>query len=229
MKIRAINLTKTYFKGSKHEVTAVKEASIAIAERDFCLITGPSGSGKTTFLCMLGLLTKPTRGKVLIDDEEVSAYSDAWQTKIRKEKIGFIFQQYNLLPQFTAWENVALPNLCRRTSGSERKQQAIKIMSELGLSNRVDFKVSSLSGGEQQRVAVARALITDPQIIFADEPTAAVDEETASAIIGLFKELKQKGKTLIVSTHDKSIIKEATMHLTVNHGVVQLSKEQTSP
>ena len=221
MKIRAVNLTKTYFKGSPHEVSAVKNVSIDIAERDFCLLTGPSGSGKTTFLCLLGLLTKPTMGKVLIDDEEVSSYSDAWQTKIRKNKIGFIFQQYNLLPQFTAWENVALPNLCRATTAVERKQQAIQIMTDLGLNDRVDFKVASLSGGEQQRVAVARALITNPQIIFADEPTAAVDEETANAIIGIFKDLKQKGKTIIVSTHDKSLIKEGTMHLTINHGEIQ--------
>jgi len=221
MKIRAVNLTKTYFKGSPHEVSAVKNVSIDIAERDFCLLTGPSGSGKTTFLCLLGLLTKPTMGKVLIDDEEVSSYSDAWQTKIRKNKIGFIFQQYNLLPQFTAWENVALPNLCRATTAVERKQQAIQIMTDLGLNDRVDFKVASLSGGEQQRVAVARALITNPQIIFADEPTAAVDEETANAIIGIFKDLKQKGKTIIVSTHDKSLIKEGTKHLTINHGEIQ--------
>ena len=221
MKIRAVNLTKTYFKDSPHEVSAVKNVSIDIAERDFCLLTGPSGSGKTTFLCLLGLLTKPTMGKVLIDDEEVSSYSDAWQTKIRKNKIGFIFQQYNLLPQFTAWENVALPNLCRATTAVERKQQAIQIMTDLGLNDRVDFKVASLSGGEQQRVAVARALITNPQIIFADEPTAAVDEETANAIIGIFKDLKQKGKTIIVSTHDKSLIKEGTKHLTINHGEIQ--------
>ena len=221
MKIRAVNLAKTYFKGSPHEVSAVKNVSIDIAERDFCLLTGPSGSGKTTFLCLLGLLTKPTMGKVLIDDEEVSSYSDAWQTKIRKNKIGFIFQQYNLLPQFTAWENVALPNLCRATTAVERKQQAIQIMTDLGLNDRVDFKVASLSGGEQQRVAVARALITNPEIIFADEPTAAVDEETANAIISIFKDLKQKGKTIIVSTHDKSLIKEGTKHLTINHGEIQ--------
>jgi len=221
MKIRAINLTKKYFRGTPHEVSALRNVSIDIAERDFCLLTGPSGSGKTTFLCLLGLLTKPTTGKVLIDDDEVSSYSDAWQTKIRKNKIGFIFQQYNLLTQFTAWENVALPNLCRGTTSVERKNKAIQIMTNLGLKDRVDFKVSSLSGGEQQRIAVARALITDPEIIIADEPTAAVDEETAYTIIDIFKELKKRGKTIIVSTHDKSLIKEGTMHLTINHGEIQ--------
>jgi putative ABC transport system ATP-binding protein len=227
MKIQAVNLSKVYFRGSQHEVVALNDASIDIKESDFCLMTGPSGSGKTTLLCLLGLLTKPTRGKVLIDDEEVSSFSDNWQTKIRKDKIGFIFQQYNLLPQFKAWENVALPNICRETTASERKKQAIDVMSRLGLEKRVDFKVASLSGGEQQRVAVARALITDPQIIIADEPTAAVDEETANVIIEIFQELKNQGKTIIISTHDKSLIKEGTMHLSIRNGVLQQNQRLT--
>ncbi len=222
MKLQAINLTKVYFRGSSHEVAALKDANVEINERDFCLITGASGSGKTTFLSLLGLLTKPTKGKIFYDNEEVSAYSDAWQTKIRKRKVGFIFQQYNLLPQFSAWENVALPNLCRNTTSSERRTQAVQVMTELGLKHRVDFKVAHLSGGEQQRVAIARALVTNPEIIFADEPTAAVDDETASAIIGVFKNLKAEGKTVIVSTHDKSLIKEGTMHLIAENGTLRL-------
>jgi len=221
MRIRTADLTKLYFKGSPHEVTAVKDANIDINERDFCLITGPSGSGKTTLLSLLGLLTKQTRGKILFNDEEVSCYSDAWQTKVRKSRIGFIFQQYNLLPQFSAWENVALPILCRCTTSSERRKQAVEVMGKLGLENRVDFKVAHLSGGEQQRVAIARALITDPEVIFADEPTAAVDDETAQAIISLFKELKAEGKTVIIATHDKSLAKEGTLHLTVKSGFVE--------
>jgi putative ABC transport system ATP-binding protein len=220
MKIQAINLSKIYFKGSNHEVIALNDASVGIGESDFCLLTGPSGSGKTTLLCLLGLLTKPTSGKVLLDGEEVSSYSDGWQTRFRKDKIGFIFQQYNLLPQFSAWENVALPNLCRDTTAAERRAKAVEVMSKLGLEKRVDFKVASLSGGEQQRVAVARALITNPEIIFADEPTAAVDDETADAIIGIFKELKNQGKTIVISTHDRSLIKEGTMHLNVRNGVI---------
>ncbi|UCD40439.1 MAG: ATP-binding cassette domain-containing protein, partial [Candidatus Bathyarchaeota archaeon] len=186
----------------------------------FCLITGPSGSGKTTLLSLLALLTRPTRGKIFYEDAEVSSYSDAWQTKIRKEKLGFIFQQYNLLPQFSAWENVALPNLCRQMSKTERRSQAISIMHKLGLEDRLDFKVAHLSGGEQQRVAIARALVTDPEMVFADEPTASVDEETASAIIDLFKALKKEGKTVIVSTHDNSLIREAIQHLNLQSGTV---------
>jgi len=220
MKIAARNLTKIYGKGTPNEVKAVSDATLEIQEGDFCLITGPSGSGKTTLLSLLALLSHPSRGKIFYEDEEVSSYSDAWQTRIRKEKVGFIFQQYNLLPQFSTWENVALPNLCRQMSKAERRSQAIKIMQSLGLEDRVDFKVAHLSGGEQQRVAIARALITNPEIIFADEPTASVDQKTASAIIDLFKILKREGRTVVVSTHDTSLIKEAMVHLKIYDGRV---------
>lgn len=220
MKIATQKLTKVYCKGTPNEVKAIKDATVKIKEGDFCLITGPSGSGKTTLLSLLALLTRPTRGKIFYEDAEVSSYSDAWQTKIRKEKLGFIFQQYNLLPQFSAWENVALPNLCRQMSKTERRSQAISIMRKLGLEDRLDFKVAHLSGGEQQRVAIARALVTGPEMVFADEPTASVDEETASAIIDLFKALKKEGKTVIVSTHDNSLIREAIQHLNLQSGTV---------
>jgi putative ABC transport system ATP-binding protein len=218
MKIGVQSLTKIYCKGTSNEVKAINNLSLKIREGDFCLITGQSGSGKTTLLSLLGLLSRPTKGKIFYEDQEVSAYSDAWQTKIRKEKIGFIFQQYNLLPQFSAWENVALPNLCRQISKAESRSQAINIMRHLGLKDRINFKVAHLSGGEQQRVAIARALVIDPEIVIADEPTASVDNETAFAIIDLFKSLKKEGKTVIVSTHDVSIIKEATTHIKLQKG-----------
>ena len=220
MKVGVQNLTKVYCKGTPNEVKAINDLSLKIREGDFCLITGQSGSGKTTLLSLLGLLSRPTKGKIFYEDQEVSSYSDAWQTKIRKEKIGFIFQQYNLLPQFSAWENVALPNLCRQISKAESRSQAINSMRDLGLEHRINFKVAHLSGGEQQRVAIARALVTNPEIIFADEPTASVDNETALAIIDLFKSLKKEGKTVIVSTHDVSIIKEATIHIKLQKGEV---------
>lgn len=220
MKIGVQNLTKVYCKGTPNEVKAINDLTLNIREGDFYLITGQSGSGKTTLLSLLGLLSRPTRGKIFYEDQEVSSYSDAWQTKIRKEKVGFIFQQYNLLPQFSAWENVALPNLCRPISKDDRRSQAINIMHNLGLEHRINFKVAHLSGGEQQRVAIARALVTDPEIIFADEPTASVDNETASSIIDLFKSLKKEGKTVIVSTHDVSLIKEATIYIKLQKGEV---------
>ncbi len=220
MKIATQYLTKVYGKGTPNEVRAIKDATLEIREGDFCILTGPSGSGKTTLLSLLALLSRPTKGRIFYEDDEVSSYSDAWQTKIRKEKVGFIFQQYNLLPQFSTWENVALPNLCRQMSKTERRSQAINMMQSLGLGDRIDFKVAHLSGGEQQRVAIARALVTDPEIIFADEPTASVDEDTASAIVDLFKDLKKKERTLVVSTHDNSLIKEATLHLKIQNGTI---------
>ena len=222
MKIATQNLTKVYCRGKPEEVTAIKDATLEIREGDFCLLTGPSGSGKTTLLSLLALLSQPTKGKIFYENEEVSSYSDAWQTKVRKEKIGFIFQQYNLLPQFSAWENVALPNLCRPMSKVERRSQAIRIMRRMGLGERIYFKVARLSGGEQQRVAIARALVTSPEIVFADEPTASVDEDTASAIISLFKDFKKEGRTVIVSTHDTSLIREATLHLKIQNGTVSI-------
>jgi len=226
MQISTRNLTKVYFRGTPNEVTAVDDASLEIREGDFCLVTGPSGSGKTTLLSLTALLTRPTRGKVFYGEEEVSSYSDAWQTKFRKEKVSFIFQQYNLLPQFSAWENVALPNLCRLMSKAERKKQASDLMYRLGLGDRIDFKVAHLSGGEQQRVAIARALVTDPEIVFADEPTASVDEETASAIVDLFKLLKDEGKTVIMVTHHGSLVREANLHYGLKNGIVSSTRRR---
>ncbi len=218
--IQTQNLTKIYFKGSTNEVVAVKDASVKIEDHDFFVVSGPSGSGKTTFLSLLGLLTRPTRGKIFYKDEEISSYSDAWQTKIRRQRNGFIFQQYNLLHQFSAWENVSLPLLCRNISKNKRQEQATQIMNRLGLEKRLNFKVAHLSGGEQQRVAIARALVTNPSIIFADEPTASVDDETATLIIEIFKTLKNEGKTIILSTHDRTLMKEGTAFVALKNGVV---------
>jgi len=220
MSIRTANLTKIYFKGLANEVVAVNDASIRIDDHTFFIVTGPSGSGKTTLLSLLGLLTRPTKGKIFYQNEEVSSYSDAWQTKIRKQQIGFIFQQYNLLPRFSAWENASLPLMCHNTSESERKKQATEIMHKLGLEKRIEFRVSLLSGGEQQRVAIARALVTNPKIIIADEPTASVDDETAASIREIFKTLKKEGKTIIVSTHDHALMKEGTTFAALKNGTV---------
>ena len=220
MEIETEHLTKVYFRGKSNEVVAVGDITIKIMKGDFVVVTGPSGSGKTTLLSLLGLLTRPTKGRILFDGEEVSTYSDAWQTRVRKERIGVIFQQYNLLPQLLAWENVSLPLLCRDMSRNERRKTAVGIMEKLGLEKRKDFKVAFLSGGEQQRIAIARALAVDPQVILADEPTASVDEETATSVLEVFKQLKKERKTLIVSTHDRSIIREGTVSVELKKGTL---------
>lgn len=218
--IRTERLTKVYNIGKSNEVIAVKDISIEIEDGDLAIVAGPSGSGKTTLLSLLGLLSRPTVGKVFYNDTEVSSYSDAWLTKTRKQEVGFIFQQFNLLPQFPAWENVSLPLLCRDTDKNERRKLASDLMKSLGLERRIDFKVASLSVGEQQRVAIARALITDPKIIFADEPTASVDAKTGRSIFKIFKELKEAGKTLIVATHDPAIMKEGTVLMEIKEGAL---------
>ena len=220
MELKAEHLTKVYFRGDPNEVAAVKDITIGITRDDFVVVTGPSGSGKTTLLSLLGLLTRPTRGRIFLEGEEVSAYSDAWQTRIRKDKFGVVFQQYNLFPQLPAWENVSLPLVCRDISKEERRKRAVEIMGKLGLGKRKDFKVAYLSGGEQQRIAIARALIVNPQVVLADEPTASVDAETAASILEVFRHLKKEKKTLIVSTHDPSIIREGTLFIELKNGIL---------
>jgi putative ABC transport system ATP-binding protein len=218
--IRTEKLTKIYNIGRPNEVMALKEASIEIAFGDFAIISGPSGSGKTTLLSLLGLLSRPTAGKIYYEDNEVSSYSDAWLTRLRKKQAGFVFQQFNLLPQFTAWENVSLPLVCRDTDKNERKKLAINLMRNLGLEKRVDFKVASLSVGEQQRVAIARSLITDPSILFADEPTASVDAEMALTILEIFTHLNKAGKTIVVATHDQSLMNVGTLFFEIQNGSI---------
>ncbi len=206
-------MTKIFFKDSLNEVTAVNDINIAIAAGEFFAVTGVSGSGKTTLLSLISLLTIPTDGKIFYNDEEVSCYSDGWRTRFRKNYLGIVFQQYNLLPNYLAWENVALPLLCRDTKKSARRGTVEALMKRLGLEKRMDFKVAHLSGGEQQRVAIARALVTDPQVLIADEPTASVDAETKKAILVLFRGLKQDGRTLIVATHDQDLLDFADHHI----------------
>jgi len=209
MRIHTENLTKIFFKGKPNEVIAVKDIALEIKSGEFLAITGPSGSGKTTLLSLLGLLTMPTSGRIFFENEEVSSYSDGWKTKFRKDHFGIVFQQYNLLSNYLAWENVSLPLLCTDALKNKRKEVADGLMKKLGLEKRIDFKVAHLSGGEQQRVAIARALVTNPRVVIADEPTASVDTETKISIVEIFKTLKQDGKTLIVATHDEDLLKYA--------------------
>jgi ABC-type lipoprotein export system ATPase subunit len=213
MQIRTENLTKIFLKGRINEVMAVKALNLEIGEAGFLAITGPSGSGKTTLLSLLGLLSIPTDGKILYDNEEVSAYSDGWKTRFRKKNLGVVFQQFNLLPSLVAWENVALPLVCTDISQSSRRNAAVGLLRRFGLEKRIDFKAAELSGGEQQRVAVARALLTNPQVIIADEPTAAVDSETKKVIVDEFEKLWREGKTLIVATHDTDLLSHANQRL----------------
>lgn len=199
--IETIHLTKIYNKGKKHQVEAVTDANIIAENGKITAFVGPSGCGKTTLMSMVGQLLTPTTGKILVDKEDITAYSDLWKAKFRRGNVGFVFQHINLLPNLNALENVMIPLICHDVELGSYKKEALQLLDDLGLSQRASFMVEQLSGGQQQRVAVARALITKPKIIIADEPLTFVDAESAQRIIEFFKKLREEGKTICISTH----------------------------
>ena len=218
--IEAVNLTKIYNQGKKHEVQAVTDANLTIESGEITVLVGPSGCGKTTLMSMIGQLLTPTKGKVVIDNENISAYSDGWKAIFRRENMGFVFQHINLLPSFNALENVMTPLLCHDVDPAEFKNAALELLAQLGLSERAYFNVEQLSGGQQQRVAVARALITEPTIIVADEPLTFVDEASAKTITDFFQKLKEEGKTILISTHATNLAKLADKTYVISEGKV---------
>ena len=198
--VELIAVTKVYTlpRGS---LTALDQVSMSIDAGDFVSIMGPSGSGKSTLLNIIGCLDTPTSGKVVIGDEDVSALTDEELTRIRRDKIGFVFQQFNLIQTLTAVENIAYPMRLKGLSGHEARSK--ELMWSVGLSEDLsENKPSELSGGEQQRVAIARALANEPETILADEPTGNLDSKTSSAIMELLREMNERGTTIIVVTHD---------------------------
>lgn len=199
--IETIDLTKIYNKGKKHQVEAVTQANIIAKDGEITALVGPSGCGKTTLMSMIGQLLTPTTGKVMINKEDITAYSDLWKAKFRRDNIGFIFQHINLLPNLNALENILIPLISHDVDLETYKEPALDLLNKLGLSERATFMVEQLSGGQQQRVAVARALITKPNIIIADEPLTFVDAESAQRIVEFFKRLREEGKTICISTH----------------------------
>lgn len=213
--IKTENLTKIYNPNKKYQVKAVMDANITVKEGEITALVGPSGCGKTTLMSMIGQLLTATSGKVIIDGEDLSTYSDNWRAIFRRENIGFIFQHINLLPNLNALENVMVPLICHDANIADYEEKALELLSSLGLSERAMFSVEQLSGGQQQRVAVARALITEPKIIVADEPLTFVDDSSAQQIVSFFTKLRDEGKTILISTHLSSIAKIAdqTFHM----------------
>jgi len=218
--IEAFNLTKIYNQGKKHQVEAVTDVSLTIKTGAITALVGPSGCGKTTLMSLIGQLLTPTNGKVLFDKEDVTSFSDGWKAVFRRNNIGFVFQHINLLPNYDALENVLTPLICHEVDPIEHKEEALELLSQLGLSERAYFKVEQLSGGQQQRVAVARALITKPKIIVADEPLTFVDEASAKTITDFLIKLKKEGKTILISTHAASLAKLADKTYVINDGRV---------
>jgi len=199
--IKIEKVTKKYQSG-KVNVKALDNVSLDIKPGEFVVLSGPSGSGKTTLLNIIGCLTRITSGRLWLANQEVSHFPDHFLAAIRREKIGFIFQQFNLLTGYSTWENVSLPLLPMGIGEKERRYRAMKLLEELNLETRADFMANELSGGEQQRAAIARALINDPEIILADEPLSNIDRRHVKMVIDSLSELKKRGKTIIASSHE---------------------------
>lgn len=207
--IEVSNLSKSYKTGDI-EVIALREISFKIESGEYISIMGPSGSGKSTLMNILGCIDTPTSGSYRLDGQEVSTLDDEGLATIRNQKVGFVFQTYNLLPRLTALANVELPLVYSGTGRNERRERALKALERVGLSDRVNHKPNELSGGQSQRVAIARALVNNPSIILADEPTGNLDRATGSDIINLFQKLNSEfGVTLVIVTHDQEVGKSA--------------------
>jgi putative ABC transport system ATP-binding protein len=214
------NLSKTYILG-KIPVHALRCACVTIRKGDFLAIMGPSGSGKSTLLALIGTLEKATEGKIILDETDLMSVPEKLLPRVRREKIGFIFQHYNLIPTLSALENVELAMRFSRVPKKEREERARNLLGELGLGDRLSHKPSELSGGEQQRVSIARALANKPALILADEPTGEVDSKTRDSIVRIFKELSEKGQTILVVTHDPEVAKECSRILQIKDGMIK--------
>ncbi len=215
-----INLTdirKTYWMGS-NEVRALDGVTLTISEHEFVAIIGPSGSGKSTLMNIIGCLDAADSGAYLLDGQDVSSVSDRQLATVRNRKIGFIFQQFNLLPKLTAFENVELPLVYQGLGRQDRNIRASAALESVGLGDRMHHRPNELSGGQQQRVAIARALATHPALLLADEPTGNLDSKSGREIMGLLKDLHSRGNTIVLITHDPSIAAEAPRSVQISDG-----------
>ena len=224
------NLSKTYARGASG-VRALKDVSFRIMAGEFVAIMGPSGSGKSTLVNLLGALDTPSAGDLLIDGEAISGMSDDRMAELRNRKIGFVFQQFNLLPRMSALENVVLPLSYSRQSGMDKTERAVAQLETVGLADRLYHRPNQLSGGQQQRVAIARALVNSPRILLADEPTGALDTTTSHEIMKLFSSLHASGNTVIVITHEPDIAAYAPRLLRFRDGalVADILQEKRNP
>lgn len=217
--IRLENITKVYKMGDT-EVHALAGVSLHIKPHEFVAIIGPSGSGKSTLMNMIGCLDVPTSGRYWIDGIEGSRMKDNDLADLRNQKLGFIFQQYNLLSKLSALENVELPLIYKGIPAAKRRKMAIEALKRVGLQDKINHKPTELSGGQQQRVSIARALSGHPALILADEPTGALDSKSGVEIMQMLHELNDEGNTIVVITHDLSIAKQAERIVTIRDGLI---------
>ena len=211
------NLKKTYFLGGE-EVHALDDVSLSIKEHEFVAIIGQSGSGKSTFMNMLGCLDRPDSGEITLDGTDILKCKEKELSVIRNKKIGFIFQQFHLLPKLSALENVELPYQGMPTK--KRREKAVKALKAVGLEKRMNHKPNQLSGGQQQRVAIARALVGEPSLILADEPTGNLDSRSGKEIMMLLHNLYEEGNTIVLITHDNNVAMEAPRQVQISDGKI---------
>ena len=222
------NLSKVYRKpGTNVEVHALRSINIDFKHNEYTAIMGASGSGKSTLMNIIGCLDRPTSGQYFLGDTDVSALEDDVLSEIRSRRIGFIFQNFNLIQQLTVLENLEVPMFYLGIKPHERKRRAMELAERVGLAERLDHRPMQLSGGQQQRVCVARALVNDPLILLADEPTGALDSKTGQAILGLFDELVEDGRTIIIVTHDPSVAHRCQRIIHLHDGRVQNDQRNT--
>lgn len=226
--IAAQDIRKVYRLEGGLEVHALRGLDLEIRRGQYVAIMGPSGSGKSTLLQILGCLDVPSSGSYKLAGQEVSELSEDDLSAIRNQRIGFIFQAYNLLPRANALHNVALPLMYRGTPTKARIERAREALARVGLGDRLDHRPNQLSGGQKQRVAIARALATDPDILLADEPTGNLDSKTGEEILGLFQELHQEGRTIIMVTHEQDVAEHCEEIVRVRDGKVEIIESVTS-
>ncbi len=223
--IRLNDITKSYFLGNQ-ALPVLKGINLLINENEYVALMGPSGSGKSTLMNILGCLDSPTGGSYILNGQNVSNMEDDELADVRNVEIGFVFQQFNLLPRLTAWENVALPLIYAGLKRSEREERARAMLEKVGLSERAHHKPNELSGGQSQRVAIARALINNPSLLLADEPTGNLDTRTSEEIMELFGNIHKQGNTVVLVTHEEDIANFTQRVIRVRDGVVESDRSK---
>lgn len=220
------HIYKDYYGDKQLVVPVLKDVSLQVEKGEYVAIMGPSGSGKSTLMNIVGCLDHPTKGTYTLDNKDVLNLKDRALSDVRLNSIGFVFQQFQLMPRETAVENVSLPLIYAKVDRQERKRRAIKALEKVGLGERCYFKPTQLSGGQKQRVAIARAIVNNPKILLADEPTGALDSKSGKQVMELFQKLNEEGVTIVMITHDKKVANHAKRILYIVDGKIYTSEEE---